>query len=78
MFIKTAQYNHHGEKVWYFFTPRDEKNRNRTRPNQAAGGGYWKATGANIQITYEKPVFGDGNTITYQRTLAGYRKVVFH
>nr|TKS16201.1 NAC domain-containing protein 78-like [Populus alba] len=49
-----AQYSHHGEKEWYFFTPRNRKYRNGNRPNRAAGGGYWKATGADKGITIYK------------------------
>ncbi|KAL1533603.1 No apical meristem (NAM) protein [Salvia divinorum] len=48
-----AQY---GEKEWYFFSPRERKYPNGSRPNRAAGSGYWKATGADKPIGHPKSV----------------------
>ncbi|XP_057963964.1 NAC domain-containing protein JA2L-like [Malania oleifera] len=42
-----------GEKEWYFFSPRDRKYPNGSRPNRVAGSGYWKATGTDKLITTE-------------------------
>ncbi|KAL6620272.1 hypothetical protein ACP70R_035411 [Stipagrostis hirtigluma subsp. patula] len=46
----------YGEKEWYFFSPRDRKYPNGSRPNRAAGTGYWKATGADKPVGAPKPV----------------------
>jgi hypothetical protein len=46
----------YGEKEWYFFSPRDRKYLNGSRPNRAAGSGYWKATGADRPVGTPKPL----------------------
>lgn len=65
-YILTQKYDDLGENKWYFFTPRDRKYRNGTRPNRAAGNGYWKATRANRCIKYIGKTFG------YKKALVFY------
>uniref|UniRef100_A0A0E0LIL8 NAC domain-containing protein n=1 Tax=Oryza punctata TaxID=4537 RepID=A0A0E0LIL8_ORYPU len=55
-----------GRREWYFFTPRDRKYPNGSRPNRAAGSGYWKATGA------DKPVVHGGKTAGIKKALVFY------
>ncbi|XP_030551361.1 NAC domain-containing protein 2-like isoform X3 [Rhodamnia argentea] len=55
----------YGEKEWYFFSPRDRKYPNGSRPNRAAGNGYWKATGA------DKPI-GRPKTLGIKKALVFY------
>ncbi|GLJ50220.1 hypothetical protein SUGI_1068960 [Cryptomeria japonica] len=57
-----------GEKEWYFFTPRDRKYPNGSRPNRAAGSGYWKATGADKPIT----VKGGNKRVGIKKALVFY------
>uniref|UniRef100_A0ACD5VU72 Uncharacterized protein n=1 Tax=Avena sativa TaxID=4498 RepID=A0ACD5VU72_AVESA len=40
----------YGDSEWYFFSPRDRKYPNGTRPNRAAGSGYWKSAGTDKPI----------------------------
>ncbi|CAL9050649.1 unnamed protein product [Musa banksii] len=57
-----------GQREWYFFTPRNRKYLNGSRPNRAAGKGYWKATGA------DKPISAKGS----ERTLGIKKALVFY
>ncbi|OEL38642.1 NAC domain-containing protein 68 [Dichanthelium oligosanthes] len=57
-----------GHKEWYFFTPRDRKYPNGSRPNRAAGRGYWKATGADKPIAPK----GSGRAAGIKKALVFY------
>ncbi|PIN06912.1 hypothetical protein CDL12_20531 [Handroanthus impetiginosus] len=58
-----------GDNDWYFFTPREKKYKNGSRPKRSAGTGYWKATGA------DKPILLRNHTIT---TIGWKRALVFY
>ncbi|KAK9077513.1 hypothetical protein SSX86_005850 [Deinandra increscens subsp. villosa] len=55
-----------GEKEWYFFSPRDRKYPNGSRPNRLAGSGYWKATGT------DKVIVSEGRKVGIKKALVFY------
>ncbi|KAK1391702.1 NAC domain-containing protein [Heracleum sosnowskyi] len=55
-----------GEKEWYFFSPRDRKYPNGSRPNRVAGSGYWKATGT------DKIIMSQGKKVGIKKALVFY------
>ncbi|XP_038906268.1 NAC domain-containing protein JA2-like [Benincasa hispida] len=55
-----------GEKEWYFFSPRDRKYPNGSRPNRVAGSGYWKATGT------DKIISSEGKNVGIKKALVFY------
>ncbi|KAG9129077.1 hypothetical protein Leryth_019811 [Lithospermum erythrorhizon] len=55
-----------GEKEWYFFSPRDRKYPNGSRPNRVAGSGYWKATGT------DKVINSHGRKVGIKKALVFY------
>ena len=59
--------NNYGEKVWYFFTSRNRKYQNGSRPNRGAGDGYWKANGADVQIKEKGVIIGLKKTLNFMR-----------
>ena len=61
-----AKLKRHGEKEWYFFTPRDRKYPNGNRPNRSAGDGYWKAT------TSDKVIKFNGVPVGLKKSLVFY------
>ncbi|XWS29904.1 hypothetical protein CRYUN_Cryun24cG0070300 [Craigia yunnanensis] len=62
-----VQNKSYGEGEWYFFTPRDKKYPNGSRPRRAAADGYWKATGADRTLKHE------GVEVGYRKALVFYR-----
>ncbi|KAK9072601.1 hypothetical protein SSX86_009036 [Deinandra increscens subsp. villosa] len=53
-----------GKDEWYFFTPRDRKYPNGSRPNRAAGSGFWKAMGK------DKSIFASSRKIGVKKALS--------
>nr|DAD38348.1 TPA_asm: hypothetical protein HUJ06_008989 [Nelumbo nucifera] len=47
---------------WYFFTHRDQKYLNGSRPNRSIGDGYWKATRA------DKSIYNDSVHVGYRKS----------
>ena len=58
-----------GSREWYFFTPRDRKYPNGSRPNRSAGSGYWKATGADKPVSSKA---SGGRTVGIKKALVFY------
>ncbi|XP_010654315.2 NAC domain-containing protein 2-like [Vitis vinifera] len=61
--------NAHREKQWYFFTLRERKHPNGTRPSRSVAhglDGYWKAT------SVDKAIISDGQVIGFRKALDFY------
>ncbi|KAG0447685.1 hypothetical protein HPP92_028212 [Vanilla planifolia] len=56
-----------GDREWYFFSPRDRKYPNGSRPNRAAASGYWKATGT------DKPIVSGSQSVGVKKALVFYK-----
>ncbi|GAA0164179.1 DNA-binding transcription factor [Lithospermum erythrorhizon] len=57
----------YGDDEWYFFSPRDRKYKNGTRPNRTTCSGYWKATGTDNPI-----LSSAGTRIGFKKALVFY------
>ncbi|MBA0813840.1 hypothetical protein Gohar_027662, partial [Gossypium harknessii] len=53
------------EKEWYYFTPRERKYTNGSRPARKAGNGYWKATGADKVVLLKGKKIGSKKTLVF-------------
>ncbi|KAK8491082.1 hypothetical protein V6N11_047125 [Hibiscus sabdariffa] len=51
---------------WFFFTPRERKYANGSRPRRCAGHGYWKASGKDTEV------FSKGEKVGLKKTLVYY------
>ncbi|MBA0750099.1 hypothetical protein Gogos_003960 [Gossypium gossypioides] len=53
------------EKEWYYFTPRERKYTNGSRPARKASNGYWKATGADKVVLLKGKKIGSKKTLVF-------------
>ncbi|KAJ9174968.1 hypothetical protein P3X46_013560 [Hevea brasiliensis] len=53
------------ETEWYFFTAREKKYSNGSRPNRSAGDGFWKPTGTDKAIPNNKNPVGFRKSLDY-------------
>ncbi|BBH07352.1 No Apical Meristem domain transcriptional regulator superfamily protein [Prunus dulcis] len=62
----TGMHNLLRESEWYFFSSRDRKYPNGSRPNRAADNhGYWKATGTDDKIKVNNEVIGQKRILDF-------------
>ncbi|KAL0428299.1 UNVERIFIED_CONTAM: NAC domain-containing protein 1 [Sesamum latifolium] len=65
--VLAENYTPSGENEWYFFTPRDKKYKNGSRPKRGAGDGYWKASGANKHIMRNSEIISSKKSLCYYK-----------
>lgn len=56
-----------GDLKWYFFCPREKKYASGGRINRANEIGYWKSTGKDRAVSYNKKDVGQIKTLTFFR-----------
>ncbi|CAL9052432.1 unnamed protein product [Musa banksii] len=67
------KYEDYGEGRWFFFTSRERKYPNGIRPNRTTcdGDGYWKATGTEKSIYYNRKPVGIRRSLVFYTGKAG-------
>lgn len=71
-YVTTDTYPEVGEREWYFFTPRNRKYPNGSRPNRCISSedGFWKATGADTRVyssSDEKSIVGFKKSLVFYK-----------